>query len=94
MSHNAAFANTELIEDLVDNRSPLRNTASRFAMWCLGLLLQDSQSVNLYANGAAGLPVDGDKLQRQTLSHLVVETNRMANAIQSSGQNWEGVVHR
>jgi len=37
MSHDAAFVDTELIEDLVDNRSPFRNTASRFGMRCLGL---------------------------------------------------------
>jgi len=35
MSHDAALFNTELIEDLVDHRSPFRNTASRFAMRCL-----------------------------------------------------------
>ena len=37
MSHDTAFVDTELIEDLVDYRSPFRNAASRFGMWCLGL---------------------------------------------------------
>ena len=35
MSHDAALFNPELIEDLVDHRSPFRNTASGFAMRCL-----------------------------------------------------------
>jgi len=36
MSHDAALVDTELIEDLVDHRSPFRYTASRFGMRCLG----------------------------------------------------------
>ena len=36
MSHDTALVNTELIENLVDHRRPLRNSASRFMGWCLG----------------------------------------------------------
>jgi hypothetical protein len=30
MGHDAALINAELVENLVDDRSPFRNTASRF----------------------------------------------------------------
>ena len=36
MSHDTALVDAELVEDLVDNRSPFWNTTSRFAMRGLG----------------------------------------------------------
>lgn len=36
MSHDAALVDTELIENLINDGRPFRNSASRFMMRCLG----------------------------------------------------------
>jgi len=86
MSHYAALSDSELIKDLVDNCSPLRDTTSGSGMGCLSPpeAPPGQVSVREFPRGKSNnLPVNGNKSQPQTFSHLVIHTHHMANAAQS-----------